>query len=307
MNVRTENIDWQRLAARTRENFHVLSPVLPAHYRSGFKAIYAVCRIADDLGDAPTAADEPPSSESRHCALVRLQQFRERFVQATLGKIDHSDPLASLWAQLLGLIEREQIRPAHIHDLIDAFERDQFQLRYTTWDDLLSYCRKSADPVGRMVLGLGGIKDTDQSYAELIAHSDRICTALQLINHVQDVRRDLLERDRVYVPQSETKLSAADLQDLIDHPDDPARRVRCIRAMRPLVEQTRQLFIESEPIFGLLKRSPASDLAKTIWLFRAGGIALCKRIEQTGCTTLYRRPVTRKLNRLVLLLRACVQ
>lgn len=307
MTLQDTHIDWNALAARTRENFHVLSPVLPAQYREDFKAVYAFCRIADDLGDAVPPHIPSPSPESRAHALASLRAFRETLTRAVQRDIDSTDPLASLWHELNRLIDRGAIKPRHLHDLLDAFERDQHQLRYATWDDLLSYCRKSADPVGRMVLGLGGISDNEPEHAELIKHSDRVCTALQLINHIQDVRRDLLERDRVYIPSAETMLTASDLKAMIDNPDDHTQRVQYINAIRPLVTKTRALFDEAEPMHSLLKQSPAHDLAKAIWLFRNAGIALCSAIERTGCTTLYRRPVVSKSKRFVLLLRACVQ
>jgi squalene synthase HpnC len=303
---------WESLADTRTENFHVLSAVLPKRFHDDFRTVYAFCRIADDLADPPlpTRPSSSAATAARANALANLQRFRDALTEAlespsTLDSQTKGRP--NLWFAITTLVEQQKIAPRHLHDLLDAFDRDQHQLRYSTWPDLLSYCRKSADPVGRMVLSLAGVRDSDPRHAELIAQSDTVCTALQLVNHIQDVRRDLVERDRIYLPSAETNLTASDLYHAIEHPLDHETRVRVIRAVRPLLLKTKAMFEHTSNIHTLVRESAASPLSKAIWLFHRAGLALCTRIERTGCTTLYRRPVLRKRARLALLLRAGIQ
>jgi len=169
--------------------------------------------------------------------------------------------------------------------LIQAFELDQSLHHYQTWDQLLHYCTLSANPVGRIVLALAGYADTPQ-HADLFAMSDATCTALQLTNHWQDVRRDLLEKDRVYVPSAETGITPEILRDWASRPDDPDARVPYITKMRELVNRTGQLFDAGR---GLPARLD-SRIAPVVWLFGAGGRSVLRAVERAGCTTLWNRP-----------------
>ena len=175
---------WCRRLARGRyENFSVLSALVPRELRDDFAALYAFCRWADDLGD------EVPSTDR---ALELLSWWRRELQQCFDG-----EPRHPVFIALAPTIERHKLPIEPFDHLIQAFEQDQTVTRYETWEQVLAYCRRSADPVGRLVLMIAGEPRTD----DLFELSDAICTALQLTNHWQDIRRDMIERDRVYVPR----------------------------------------------------------------------------------------------------------
>ena len=298
--------ELRRRASRAGENFSVLSPLLPKDLIDDFAAVYAFCRRADDLADSGE-----PTPTGRAAALENLASLRSALDRWLSGAADADSQPVEKWhpedamlARLAQVVRARSLRAEHFHHLLDAFERDQRQLRYETWDDLLSYCRDSADPVGRLVLELGGIDTADEVHASLLRRSDAICTALQLTNHWQGVRGDLLERDRVYLPREETGLGEEDLRAMIERPGDPELRVRYIKALRPLVERTRKLYEGGRPIVEELAATPARRLAPTVWLLSAGGEATLHKIHRRGCTTLWKRPRLGISQKMVLVLRA---
>jgi phytoene/squalene synthetase len=175
--------------------------------------------------------------------------------------------------------------------------------RYKAWDELIEYCRLSANPVGRLVLGIGGYDGSKPGDGELIRMSDATCTALQLTNHWQDVRRDLMERDRIYVPLEEAGIPEGRLLEWADMAEEPSARVAYIRAMRPLVIRTRELFKEGRP----LPRALGNELTPVVWLFGAGGECVLTRIERLGCATLWKRPRLSKLDKMALIMAASVR
>jgi squalene synthase HpnC len=178
-------IAWcRRLATRHYENFSVLSALVPRELRDDFAAVYAFCRWADDLGDEVGDRDR---------ALELLAWWRRELQQCFAGgELRHP-----VFIALRPTIRRHELPIEPFDELIRAFEQDQTVTRYDTWEQALGYCRLSANPVGRLVLMVCGEARTDESFAL----SDSICTALQLTNHWQDVRRDALHRDRIYIPR----------------------------------------------------------------------------------------------------------
>src|SRR5262249_40556404 len=154
-------------------NFSVLSALVPAGLRDDFATVYSFCRWADDLGDET-------GDTSRSLAL--LAWWRRELQQAFAGTPRHPVFLA-----LKPVIDRHSLPIEPFDHLIAAFEQDQTVNRYQTWEQLIGYCRLSADPVGRLVLMVCG----EERSRENFALSDAICTALQLTNHWQDVRRDI--------------------------------------------------------------------------------------------------------------------
>lgn len=170
------------MASSHYENFPVGSWLLPKAARLHLRRIYAFARTADDLAD-----------ELRDAAA--LAAFRRDFLLHVEGQ-SHDVPL---FVDLRASIAERSLEVSLFTDLLDAFEQDLVRRRYDR-DGLLDYCRRSANPVGRLVLRVCGHRE-----ARLDALSDRICTALQLLNHLQDLGSDLRERDRIYFP-------AADLQ-----------------------------------------------------------------------------------------------
>ncbi len=173
----------RRLALGRYENFSVLSAVVPADLRDDFAAVYAFCRWADDLGDE---IGDPQRS------LNLLAWWRRELQQCFDGQPRHP-----VFMALRPVIERHELPMQPFDDLIRAFEQDQTVDRYETWEQLIAYCQLSANPVGRLVLMICGEQRDEDSFA----NSDATCTALQLTNHWQDVRRDVLERERLYIPR----------------------------------------------------------------------------------------------------------
>lgn len=168
------------LAVRHYENFPVGSWLLPARARRHLHRIYAFARTADDLAD-------------EHRDAAALAAFRADF----LRHLDGSSRDVPLFVDLVATIRTCELEPELFTDLLDAFAQDCVQGRYDA-AQLRDYCRRSADPIGRLVLRVHGHRD-----AALDALSDRICTALQLLNHLQDLGSDLRERDRIYFPAAD--------------------------------------------------------------------------------------------------------
>ncbi len=276
-----------RLATTHYENFSVLTRLVPENLRDDFAAVYGFCRWADDLAD-----------ETGHGSLARLESlellswWREElvrcfdFARRDPGRAQPEAPTHPVFIALADTIRRRELVDEPFHHLIDAFEQDQRVTRYQTWDQLAHYCSRSADPVGRIVLALAGHHPADPANAERVAMSDATCTALQLTNFWQDVRRDIFERDRIYLPFDETRLDAHILKNFVVRREDPAARIQYIRSVRPLVERTRELFVKGRPLPRTLDRR----IRPVVWLFGAGGEAVLTSIERIGCATLWMRP-----------------
>ncbi|MEZ6037988.1 MAG: squalene synthase HpnC [Planctomycetota bacterium] len=178
------------LARRHYENFPVGSWLLPRRARVHLHRIYAFARTADDLAD-------------EHRDLAALQAFRADF----LRHVDGADDVP-LFRDLVVSMREQALETSLFTDLLDAFDQDCTKGRYDR-AELRDYCRRSADPIGRLVLRVCGHRDP-----ALDAMSDRICTGLQLLNHLQDLREDLLERDRVYFPIEELAACGVAVDDL---------------------------------------------------------------------------------------------
>jgi squalene synthase HpnC len=279
----------RRLTLGQYENFSVLSRFVPDRMRDGISAVYAYCRWADDLSD---------ESGSQDLALERLAWWREELIACIAG-----DPRHPVFVALGSVITQHGLDSAPFHHLLDAFEQDQRVSRYATWDELLGYCRGSADPVGRLVLQLAG-SSMDQ---EQLKMSDAVCTGLQLANHWQDVRRDILERDRIYIPH-----------DMTDQPDFESRLVQTATnghapdrefleiyrgVMRSLLERTSPLLDQIEP---LLASVPA-DVRPMLWLFAAGGQTILNLIARSDHETVLYRVSISKFQKAWLALRASRQ
>ncbi len=283
----------RRLTRSHYENFSVLSLMVPPRLRDDFAAVYAFCRWSDDLGDE-TGSD----AAARQRSLALLGWWRGLLTGCfdfAFGRVEIA-PQHPVFVTLAETIKRHGLTPEPFHHLIDAFEQDQRVTAYQTWDQLIDYCTRSANPVGRIVLGLGEIRSDTPGGPECIRMSDATCTALQLTNFWQDVRRDLVERDRVYLPSEETGITPAMLRDWSSRADDPAARLAFIKALRPLVHRTRGLFAEGRP----LPAEVGGTLGRVIRLFGAGGEHVLSTVERRGCTTLWTRPRLGKLSKAAL-------
>jgi squalene synthase HpnC len=251
-----------RLARTHYENFTVASVLLPRHLIRHFHTVYAYCRWADDLADE--------SGGGPH-ALSLLRWWREELLSCYDGKPHHP-----VFVALRDTIQRFDIPPQPFFDLLFAFEQDQLVTRYRTFAQLLDYCCCSANPVGRLVLYLCGTFDDDTA-----GLSDHLCTALQLANFWQDVARDF-DLGRVYLPREDRERFGYSDDDLAARRFTPA----FAELMRFEVDRTRDLFYRGMP---LIERMPPLMQAD-IELFLQGGLAILRKIEQSGYNAWSRRP-----------------
>ena len=263
------------LATHHYENFHVVSWMLPRRLRRHFYNVYAYCRWADDLGDE--VADGVR-------ALQLLDWWGDELDLCYQGRPSH--PVFVALAQTI----RELDIPAQpFRDLLTAFRQDQNIHRYASWEDLLGYCRYSANPVGRLVLYLCGYRDAERQRL-----SDATCTALQLANFWQDVSRDL-EKGRIYLPYDVLRRHGLEAREIELRVFDN----RYIAVMRELIARTRALFAEGWPLAARVDWRLSVDIE----LFSRGGLAVLKAIESMGYNTLAKRPAISGSQRLLLLSR----
>lgn len=280
------------LATTHYENFSVLTSLVPERLRDDFAAVYAFCRWADDLGDETGSTPEARARSERLLGWWK-DELRRCFAVGENGGANHP-----VYIALRATAQRHpHLTPKPFEDLIDAFVQDQrvgtLENPYQTWEQVVDYCTRSANPVGRIVLTIGGHPppEVEPGNADRYTMSDATCTALQLVNFWQDVRRDLLERGRVYVPITgpdgqPTGITPGLLRDWAHRDDDPRARVPFIRGLRPLVEHTAALFDKGRPLPATLD----SGLAPVVWLFSAGGDAILRAVQRMGCATLWGRP-----------------
>lgn len=290
------------LARSHYENFTVVSWFLPKRLREDFRHVYAFCRWADDLGDE---TGDPQRS------LELLQWWQQE-----IDWCYEDRPRHPVFVALHRTIQKHDIPRKPFDDLVDAFMQDQRVTRYQTWEQVLDYCTRSADPVGRLVLYMCGYRDEQRQQL-----SDRTCTALQLANFWQDVRRDVVERDRVYLPEEAARRHGLDIATMvsairIDAARDPACS-HCapgaataspgINALLPayrsmmkeLVDRTWPLFVEGRALWPLVSR----DVRMDIRLFSLGGESILKMIERQNYNTLQSRPSLSRGAKLTLMLR----
>ncbi|MFJ3669935.1 squalene synthase HpnC [Streptomyces sp. NPDC090106] len=223
------------------ENFPVAPFFLPRAWRADLMAVYGFARLVDDIGDgdlAPGGADArllgvaPEQADDR---IVLLDAF-----EADLRRVYDGTPRHPLLRRLQPTVRRCALPPEPFLGLIAANRQDQTVKRYETYDDLLAYCELSANPVGRLVLGVTGT-----STPERIRLSDAVCTALQIVEHLQDVAEDL-GRDRIYLPASDMKRFGVQETDLAAH--TAGASVRALVAHE--AERARGLLNEGAPLVG---------------------------------------------------------
>jgi squalene synthase HpnC len=253
------------------ENFPVASWLCPAELRPAIQAIYWYARTADDLADEGDA-----SAAQRH---ADLGAYRAELYRAARG-----DAPSSRWAGVftpLGRVMRRHSLPISLlEDLLSAFVQDVDVPRYLDRPTLLDYCRRSANPVGRLLLHLYRVHD-----AMSLQRSDAICTALQLINFWQDLSVDL-PRGRLYVPLSDCRAAGVDPADLLAGRDSPAVRQLVARQ----VTWARELMHRGAPLATGLPRHVAWRLGWELRLVVQGGLAVTRQIEAMDHATLLARP-----------------
>ncbi len=272
-----ESLEYTRwLATHHYENFHVVSFLLPKKLHQDFYNVYAFCRWADDLGD-----EIGDTAES----LRLLSWWRVELHRMYEGAASHP-----VFVALQGTVARAQLTAEPFDNLITAFERDQTTTRYRNFEEVFDYCKYSANPVGRLVLGLCGYHDPER-----YALSDATCTALQLANFWQDVTVDW-HKDRVYLPLDLLEKHGYAVEGIAGRRFDDRFRA----AMKEAVEVARGLFLKGLPLADRVDRRLAIDLE----LFSRGGLKVLEKIERQDYNVLAARPAVSKIERAGLLLSA---
>jgi hydroxysqualene synthase len=270
----------ERLATSHYENFPVASALLPRPMRPHIAAIYAFARTADDYADEGTALPKE-----------RLRQLDDWLAQLHTA-IDSNAPQptcaggvegggragaqAPVFVALAETIRVHRLPVTLFEDLISAFKQDVTTRRYDTWGELLDYCRRSANPVGRLVLRVAGYANDRLDRA-----SDAVCTALQLTNFWQDIEHDW-RKDRVYVPREECDRCGAREEDLENGTWTPAWR----HALAGVAERTRTLFDEGKPVCDGVSGRLRLELRFT-WL---GGRRILDKLDAAGFDVFEYRP-----------------
>jgi squalene synthase HpnC len=302
----------QTLEKAGAENFPVAPFFLPAAWRDDLMAVYGFSRLVDDAGDGdladpaatarqlgvehpppatPSEQSGPPTAQEvafRLALLDGLEHDLDRVFEAALhpggpSAAGAEGPRHPLMRALVPVVDRRGLTPEPFRRLIEANRVDQTTARYPTYDDLIGYCTLSADPVGRLVLALTGV-----STPERIALSDAICTALQLVEHLQDVAEDLA-RGRIYLPTEDLERFGVTEADLAAPSADGA--VRELIAFE--AERARTLLDRGAPLVGTVRGRLRLLLAG----FTAGGYAALAAIEDAGYDVLARqaKPDKRRL------------
>ncbi len=266
----------KHLAESHYENFHVATWFLPKALRPHFHAIYAYCRVSDDLGDEVGSTDQ---------ALALLDLWGGELDACYEGRARHP-----VFVALSETIRQCSIPKEPFADLLTAFRQDQVVTRYASMSDVLSYCHYSANPVGRLVLYACG-----EASEEKFVLSDATCSALQLANFWQDVREDYA-RGRVYLPQDDMKQFGASDATIATSVATPEFRA----LLRHEVDYARSLFFQGLPLIGMVNR----DLALDLDLFSRGGLEILRVIEHRDFDVLSARPSISKGTKLSLALRA---
>lgn len=250
--------DVATIAARARgENFLVASFVLPRPLRPHVRALYCYARLVDELGDAYDG--------DRLAALDRVERELDAVYDGT--------PTWPVLQQLQPTVREFRLPREPFGRLIEANRIDQRVKDYATWEELRRYCAHSADPCGRLVLGVLR-RDGDP---ELVAASDDVCTGLQLVNFLQDVPRDL-ELGRVYLPREDRERFA------VQALDRPSPELRALLAFE--ADRARRLLASGET----LRTRIGGRLGRAVGLFARGGLAAVDALEDAGWDVFTRRP-----------------
>jgi squalene synthase HpnC len=265
-----------------RENFPVAPVFLPRAWRQDLMAVYGYARLVDDIGDGDLANGgrddaahlglDPAAAGDR---IALLDAF-----ETDLGRVFDGTPRHPLLVALQPTVRRHRLTPEPFLGLIGANRQDQQVRRYGTYDDLLAYCELSANPVGRLVLSITGT-----STPERIRRSDAVCTALQIVEHLQDVAEDLA-RDRIYLPAEDMKRFSVDEADLAaPSAGAPVRELIAFEAGR-----VRDLLAEGTPLVGSVRGRLRLLLAG----FVGGGRAALKAVQNAGYDVLASSPKATK-------------
>jgi squalene synthase HpnC len=268
----------ERLAKSHYENFSVATWFLPKRLRQHFYNVYAYCRISDDLGDE---VGDPQQS------LELLEHWETELNACYAGSPKHP-----VFVALAETVKQCSIPKHEFSDLLIAFRQDQTVTRFETFNDVLAYCRYSANPVGHLVLYLCGYRDVERQRL-----SDYTCTALQLANFWQDVSVDY-GKGRIYLPLEDLRRFGVTGDEIAERRATP----QFVAMMKFEVERARDWFSRGLPLVKMVDRELAIDLE----LFSRGGQEILNAIERQGFDVLRARPEISKSRKLMLVLRAAM-
>ena len=277
------------LAKSHYENFPV-GLLVPAEMKSHVHAVYAFARIADDFADEgytsepskPITTPTEPKTESER--LTALQDWEEQLLNP--DRLNRHPVFPAVHDS----IQKLKLSPTLFTDLLSAFKQDVVKRRYQNFDEVLDYCRRSANPVGRLVLHLHGYHDPVK-----LAWSDQICTALQLANFWQDVSVDLL-KDRIYLPLDDLKEFEVTEEELFEKQET----LNYQRLLRFQVDRAQSIFDQGAPLYDSLP-FPLSWEIKFTWF---GGSTILEKIRKLDYRTLTARPKLSKFDFLRLAIRS---
>ena len=268
------------LAVDHYENFPVASVLLPARMRAPIEAIYGFARGADDIADE----GDLPDAER----IAGLDTYL-----AALDVIEAGRVPGAAFERIARAVHEHRLPVALLRDLIDAFKQDVVKKRYADFAELLDYSRRSANPVGRLVLHLFGRSD-----AESLAQSDNICSALQFINFWQDVAIDW-QKGRVYIPQEDLVrfgVSESDIEGAAIH-----SRWRDLMAFE--CDRARRMLVDGAPLGRSLPGRMGLEIRATV----AGGAAILEKIDEAGGDVFRHRPVLARTDWIKIILKSLVK
>lgn len=249
------------------ENFPVVSFLIPRSLRKDIAIIYWFARTADDIADEGNfSADE---------RIEKLSEFKKRFEAAVNNEFQDELDYA-----LNSTIKKHCLTHSLFYDLISAFQQDVTKTRYSSFTELQDYCKRSANPVGRLILELFNIRDE-----KAFAHSDSICTALQLTNFYQDIEIDY-KKGRIYIPQSEMQLFGVEEQNIAEGIlDEKYKALIHYQIMR-----TRDLFKDGYNLIPFLSGRLKYEI---LWTLK-GGESILTKIKNADFDVFTKRPINSK-------------
>jgi len=257
------------------ENFPVASILMPRRLRKPVAAIYHFARAADDI------ADEGELSDTER--LRQLDEFRTELARIA----NNETPLTPLFKNLAAEILMHELPMQPFHDLLDAFSQDVVKKRYDDYDELLNYCRRSANPVGNLLLHL-----YEEATPVNIAYSDAICTSLQLINFWQDVSKDYAI-GRIYLPLDELAQYGVSEEQIAQGISNDAWRA----LMKFQVDRARAIMLAGKPLGTILTGRIGLEMRMII----AGGLRILRKLESAQYDMFRRRPVLKPFDWVIML------
>lgn len=267
----------EQIAKSHYENFPVVSFLIPKNLRKHVAIIYWFARTADDI------ADEGNFSEG--IRLQKLKEFEDEFRSSLNGEEKNGELMA-----LVNSIKEKELNPKYFYDLLSAFKQDVVKNRYKNFEDVLDYCSRSANPVGRLILELFDIRD-----GEALKYSDHICTALQLTNFLQDTGFDYL-RGRIYLSSEEMKNFSVS-EKMFEQSENSYNLKQLVKYN---ITRIKIMFDEGKKLFPFLKGKLKYEIGWTVF----GGEEILEQIEKNNYNVLNFRPKLSKLRLMVLAIKS---